>query len=665
EFHVFVQTTPRLSPEDEELAQELAAKGFADMYTLRQRLQGVFPARLAQGSSARMAKLAQVLEQHKHPYRKIIPPAPTFTPEPLQDLSLSGSQVVLRCAAYTLRCNHEVRLLAVVSDISARIAERHLKRMLVRHTYGGGAQTPFDLEALEQEIFRLSPLVDIYQLNSDGNPEAGIRIIPGKFDHRQLGAAASLSRNKNLEALWHKIKNTCPDIRTHYGFGMGFMPDCTPETVSEVNAAYTHRGNLRALTHYAWLMAELDKEGKEAPGAGVTPKEAAPHQSNALASLLPLTPTISGASETQADSPAQKPSDKTAESQEAVSLPQAPDPTTLSGLKLHLSWQRLLPVVGSVIVIGISLVQVDIGDDLIQYLFSYGIAQISLAGLCFYFGTKYLLLKRRVEDTPTSKIRSMAMGMVEIQGHAKRIYALVSPISGIPCVYYKIKKYKRKRFRTNRRLLSAHGESQWSLVSVTSSSNVPFLIEDGTGSVEVKPEGADLKIRTSHSGSGARTQLPFCFSETHNDNERWQEEVIPAGSYVYILGFAHAHNEAPAQREVVRQALSQLKQNDEELKKFDMNGDGNIDITEWDQARQATEKKVLTRQLNEGFDSQNSSKVCITHPPQRSYPFLIAETESELHLTRKFTYYSGIFLAAGFALALWGLYAAGQILDLI
>jgi hypothetical protein len=259
----------------------------------------------------------------------------------------------------------------------------------------------------------------------------------------------------------------------------------------------------------------------------------------------------------------------------------------------------------------------------------------------------------------------MAMGMVELQGNARRIYALVSPISGLPCVYYRIKKYKRKRLRTNRRLISTDGDSQWSLVSITSSSNVPFVVEDGTGIVTVEPEGADLKIKTSHAGRGSRAQLPFCINETRDDHERWQEEVIPEGSYMYILGFAHTRNEAPTHRKMVRNALSRLKQNEEELQKFDLDGDGNIDMTEWDQARQATERRVLTEQLKGEIDSQASGQVYISSPPQRSYPFLIAETESELHLTRKFTYYSGIFLAAGFTLAVWGLYAAGQFLGLI
>jgi hypothetical protein len=412
-------------------------------------------------------------------------------------------------------------------------------------------------------------------------------------------------------------------------------------------------------------MAALDKDASPVTDSdGATDKSAA-QQKNVLGSLLPFAPLTPGTSDSQGDSDTHESSRESAETHARPSLPQPPDPTTLSGLKLHLSWPRLLPVLGIVIVILISMIQSDIGDDLIRYLFINGLAQIPLSGLCFFLGIKYLLLKRRIEDTPTSKIRSMAMGMVELQGSARRMYAQVSPISGLPCVYYRIKKYKRKRYHTNRRLLSTDGDSQWSLVSITSSSNVPFLLEDETGSVTVEPQGADLKIRTSHAGSGSRAQLPFCINETRSDNERWQEEVIPEGSYIYILGFAHTRNEAPSHREMVRNALSRLKQNEEELQKFDINEDGNIDMTEWDQARQATEKRVLAEQLNGGVDSQDSAQVCITHPPQRSYPFLIAETESELHLTRKFTYYSGISLAAGFTLAVWGMYAAGQFLGVI
>jgi len=657
-----------LSAADEDLAQALAAKGFADIYTLRQRLQGGVPARLAHGDAAQMEQLMQVLEQHQRPYRRITPQVPAFIPETLKEIILSDSQVRLRGPSATISCSPGMSLLVIVADISGRIGERHLKRRMVQHTYGVNAPVTLDTAALEQEIFRLAPILDIYTLTLSGNIDAGIRIIPGRFDHRQLGEAASLSRNKNLEILWQKIQASGAEIKPHHGFGLGFIPECTPETVAHANP-YTQRDSLRALTQYAWLMAELEKrqDSTAQPEANTHANGGDESSHNyAYAPLFPPTLRSDPAKERTAAAVAEQKMhpEKDRSVNGATSLPRPPDPTTLSGLKLHMHGWRVLPIIIIVALIGASIAQTAPGTGLLEHLFSAGAAQALLSGACFYFGIKYLLLKRRIEDTPTSKIRSMAMGSVEVQGHAQRIYALVSPISGLPCVYYRIKKYRRKRFRSNRRLISGDTQSQWALVSITSSSNVPFLLDDGTETLEVVPEGAELKVRTTHAGSGTMAQLPFSTSEVRDSNERWEEEVIPTGSYIYILGFARSHNEAPAHQDLLRQALSELKQDKDRLHQFDRNGDGHIDAAEWDQARRTTTRDVMREQLKQSSTIHTSVRACISQPPRGDYPFLIAETESELHLTQKFTYYSAILLAAGLALALWGLRAAGETLHL-
>ncbi|MGM0416281.1 MAG: GIDE domain-containing protein [Thermodesulfobacteriota bacterium] len=668
DIQLFIQPRISLATPDEELAQALAAKGFADIYTLRQRLQGEFPARLAHGDEAQMDKLAQVLEEHQRPYRRITPQEPSFIPEDLEEISLDDSHVSLHGPTTKIRCAPGVQLLAIVADISGKIGERHLKRRMVRHTYGASAPDIPDPSVLEQEIFRLAPILDIYTLSGSGNIDAGIRIIPGKFDHRQLGEAASLSRNKNLAILWEKILASGAQIKTHHGFGLGFIPECAPETVAHANP-YTQQDNLRSLAQYAWMMAELEKNPDSATTgsnrAGNNKQE--PKYPYALAPFFEPT-SNPGNNAKDLPSGAGEESEKSTQEREPVnggsSLPSPPDPTTLSGLKLHIQGRRLLPILGIVAVISASLIQTDPGADLMEILFSAGVGQALLSGGCFYFGIKYLILKRRIEDTPTSKIRSMAMGMVEVQGRAQRVYALVSPISGLPCVYYRIKKYRRKRFRSNRRLISGNSQSQWALVSITSSSNVPFVLDDGTGTIEVVPDGAELKIRTTHSGSGAMAQLPFNTSEARDPNERWEEEVIPQGSHVYILGFARTHNENPAHQDLLRQALFDLKQDKERLHQFDSDGDGHIDASEWDQARRATERNIAHEQLRQTDSSHSGLHASISQPPRKDYPYLIAETESELHLTQKLTYYSGILLAAGFSLALWGVYAAGQTLGL-
>ncbi|MGC9519718.1 MAG: GIDE domain-containing protein [Desulfuromonadaceae bacterium] len=648
EVHIYIQPHAKLNQADNDLIEELAARGYADPYTLRQRLQGMFPAQLLHGSAEKMEEAARILTQHRRAYRSITPMLTLQEPETLESFTLGNGQVVLHSQSATLCCSAEHTILAIVADISARIGERQMKRMLARHTYGVPGNSIQDIKKLEEEIFRLAPILDLYRLAPEGNIEAGIRIIPGRFEHRHLGEDATLSRNRNLKVLWDKIRAATPDIRVHYGFGLSSIPECSPEPVTHADP-YTHRGNLRALTRFGNLMAQLENTGDTTPSSAPIPDNF---------SALPLFGSLP---QTAPSAPQAEETSATIEEDKST-LPPPPEATTLTGLKLHTNALRILPLAGVILAVGLSFLGSELNIDIIEYLFSHAIAQSVLAGVCFYYGIRYLRLKRHIENTPTSKIRSMAMGMVEIHGHVERKFALVSPVSGLPCVYYRIKRYTRKRMNFKGR----QSENQWSMRSITTTENMPFLLNDGTGRVEINPRGAELKARNVHGGMGSHAQLPFSISSSMSENERWEEEVIPVGSYVYILGFARSASETnPGHKEQVRNALHALKQDQEKLQQFDSNHDGHIDLNEWDAARRATAHEVLTRSLHTDKTKTTPVQGHITHPPQRGYPFLIAETESELHLTRQFTYYGAIFLSAGLGLTLWGLYTAGKMLNFI
>ncbi|MBW2968259.1 hypothetical protein KY362_07270, partial [Candidatus Woesearchaeota archaeon] len=76
-------------------------------------------------------------------------------------------------------------------------------------------------------------------------------------------------------------------------------------------------------------------------------------------------------------------------------------------------------------------------DNLFLYLvigFGFGI-------YLFIKGFSWFRLKRMVENIPTSKIRSLAMGLVEIYGSVVLFEdkVLKSPFTGKDCVYYKYK----------------------------------------------------------------------------------------------------------------------------------------------------------------------------------------------------------------------------------
>ena len=111
---------------------------------------------------------------------------------------------------------------------------------------------------------------------------------------------------------------------------------------------------------------------------------------------------------------------------------------------------------------------------------------IFIAGLVtFYFGFNYLSQKRLIENTPTSKARSVAIGPAELVGKADFAEKpLVAPITGEDCVYWR---YEVKE-------LHQHGKSSsWDTIDQGVSQS-KFYIVDETGRVLVNPEGAKVDI---------------------------------------------------------------------------------------------------------------------------------------------------------------------------
>jgi hypothetical protein len=103
---------------------------------------------------------------------------------------------------------------------------------------------------------------------------------------------------------------------------------------------------------------------------------------------------------------------------------------------------------------------------------------------CFLYGFRLLQRRRLILDTPFSKIRSAAMGMVEVSGLAVGPYAVVAPITARPCYYYRTIVWEWKQNGKNKSWVKVAGECV----------HVPFFLDDNTGRVLVDPRGADLDI---------------------------------------------------------------------------------------------------------------------------------------------------------------------------
>lgn len=110
----------------------------------------------------------------------------------------------------------------------------------------------------------------------------------------------------------------------------------------------------------------------------------------------------------------------------------------------------------------------------------------AIGGLVLFFcGLRLNSRKRLIETTPTSSIRSLAVGLVEITGRAEAVQdTLSAPFSGMPCVFFFYTVEERQR---------SGKQDKW-LTIASGQSPQPFAVRDTTGSVMILPAGADLVL---------------------------------------------------------------------------------------------------------------------------------------------------------------------------
>jgi E3 Ubiquitin ligase len=102
----------------------------------------------------------------------------------------------------------------------------------------------------------------------------------------------------------------------------------------------------------------------------------------------------------------------------------------------------------------------------------------------FYRGFRILQRRRLILNTPTSKIRSASMGLVEVSGLAMGPHTLVAPITGAACFYYRTVAWQLKKSGKNER---------WEIVA-EECMHLPFYLDDNTGRVLVDPQDAEMDI---------------------------------------------------------------------------------------------------------------------------------------------------------------------------
>lgn len=185
-------------------------------------------------------------------------------------------------------------------------------------------------------------------------------------------------------------------------------------------------------------------------------------------------------------------------------------------------------------------------------LFIIGIV-LFLGGLAkIYATTQKYLLAQKIKNTPTSKVESAAVGLVELFGKAECPETIPAPISRVDCSYWKIHADYYKSGK--------HGG--WRTIYDKISTN-RFYLADDSGKMLIDPKDAQVDVKQDAlyqgyiSGKGvfgvSHTQFPqsvLSFIDTLPANEkssftnhsnvevRIYEYYIADGDPLYVLGSA-------------------------------------------------------------------------------------------------------------------------------
>lgn len=256
------------------------------------------------------------------------------------------------------------------------------------------------------------------------------------------------------------------------------------------------------------------------------------------------------------------------------------------------------------------------------------------AGALFGFWLWHRSLKRArlIEDTPTSKCRSAAQGYVEIIGTQALMPGepIRAPLSGRLCTWWEFCiEEKRVTYERGRR------RTRWVTVDKGSSDGL-FLVRDETGDAIVDPEGAEVTPSEHDTwyGNSTRPSGPPKGRSIFGGRYRYSEKRMHEGDPLYAIGWFVSHSmQAGMNREREIAGLLAYWKRDRGglLQRFDADGNGVIDMAEWENARRSASMEVDAQRRKQALSPQLH---VISLPPD-GRPFILSVLP-ETHLARRF-----------------------------
>jgi hypothetical protein len=260
-----------------------------------------------------------------------------------------------------------------------------------------------------------------------------------------------------------------------------------------------------------------------------------------------------------------------------------------------------------------------------------------VAGLCasdvysLWYAVKSWAKNRIIEDTPTSRVRSAAQGYVELSGRAKLPpdAKIKGPLTGKPCAWWRYKIEKRR---------SGGRSRSWSTLQ-SGTSEVPFLLDDGTGTCLIDPRGAEVFPASRDVWYG-----PSEWPEMHipdgsgvfgwlvdtilTDKYRYTEHRLQEHDRLYAIGaFRSLGGVSVESPDAAAAELLRAWKQDQAglLARFDSNHDGIISGEEWDRARAEAQRQVLDGRTAETLPPS----INLLAEPADARSFLLAASDGE------------------------------------
>lgn len=291
-------------------------------------------------------------------------------------------------------------------------------------------------------------------------------------------------------------------------------------------------------------------------------------------------------------------------------------------------------------------------------------------GICASFATigfigwfKCVKRARLVEDLATSTIRAAAQGYIEVTGRQFPVpgHECNAPLTGTPCTWWR---YKVEEMR---RSVSDGGRRTDIIEIERATSTEPILLKDATGQLTVDPKGAEVEpsVTVTWFGNEAAPPRPMVISKLRSGRFRYTEERMRVGDRIYVageFGTAPCRSRQDLFSPAVGELLGRWKHDQPKLlQRFDTDGNGRIDATEWEAARDAAKAAVATRLNTAAVQAGQNNAL---HKPSDGQPFLMsAKSQSDLAKKLRADARTGLFLMAlGVGGVIWMLYHAGLVM---